>query len=777
MLPPNLMSDLLSSFSSSFESEAHVRQALRTLLSKIPNVTGAEITHGSQEVGKDLVFYSKDFLDQSQLHACVVKWKKIDGTTARTGAREVLIQVGQCFDTPHINTDGQEEYVSRVLVVSPHDCPPSTMNSIRGDLKQRAGQVKFLCGQHLMDKFGEHWPDFLLFGSSALNLYVASLTRNLLGKDPVQFLLKARQLLSGELDSLERRYVRQGFTKSLSFLELLSASQVLSRRSFSESLSASEVRQRQDQFKMLATLFRARAFDSADPQAIADALDGAADAIAKEWRASYEASIKAARANATFIAGPNSARVPLAGDYRKKNAVTLDEGEAILKRIEKDVALANQFVESCRDKPLDDKSSAFETYCSVEDLTREAPSIFRVVETCRAQVDRDRLLEEKNTHLLITAPAGFGKTSFCKIHAVKDALSLSEKKTDSVPVYVPLQSLATTESLDDSVFFDVPEIKSMLDSGDPSRFRWTFYLDGLDEIADRNQRAALVLAAQQLANHLPSAKIIMTSRNYISGPELLWLTRIDLAELNEGDVQELAQKWLGDGPLLDLFYQELIKSRVLRRLCAVPLLATLTLAVFKKDESLPRNKLTLYQTFTDLLCGGWDYVKGVNRDSRFGRQEKIRILTRLAGILHLNKQSRGNLRDLRRAVADVQPELLGSFERLLSEMLEDGLLQRTGGELAFSHLSFQEFLAAREFPDPSGERSNVLLMDFLRGDDWWREVIAFYVAGPQRPDEMERWIRKISERVQSNSFSDGSREQFLFDAIADANAGWKPSLI
>ena len=742
------MSDLLRNFSASFDSEAHVRQALRTLLSKMPNVSGAEITHGTLELGKDLVFYSKDFLDQDQLHACVVKWKKIDGTTARSGAREVLIQAGQCLDTPYINTTGEEESVTRVLVVSPHDCPPTTMNSIRGELRQRTGQVKFLCGQNLMDKFGEYWPDFLLFGSSALNLYVASLTKKLLGKDPVQFLLKAQQLLSGELDSLERRYVRQGFCKNLNTVEILLPSALLSAKAFSESLTSPEVRERQEIYRAMGTLFRSRMLSGssalADIDAIATVVEGAAEAIRKEWGDSYSSSIKVAHSNATFIAGPNSARVALAGDYRAKYGSLFEAAKGQLIQVEVEVRAANLFADQHKNKRLTYASPGFRSYSFIEDLMREVPSAFSVVNTYTTKLDRDELMSEERIHLLITAPAGYGKTSFCKIHAVKDALALSVNQTDSVPVYISLHSLATTVSLDESVFFDVPEIKTMLEAGDPARFRWTFYLDGLDEIAGADQRASLVAAARQLADRLVSAKLIITSRNYISGSELSWLTRVDLAELTQVDVQELALKWLGEGDLLALFHEELQKSRVLTRLCAVPLLATLTLAVFKKDESLPRNKVTLYQTFTDLLCGGWDYVKGVNRDSRFGRQEKIRILTRFAGILHLNKQSRGTERDLRRAVADVQPELTPSFERLLSEQLEDGLLQRTGAELVFSHLSFQEFLASREFADPSGDRSNILLADFLRGDDWWQ-----YTPGQGRSHTCHvgrgsvRWTRHV----------------------------------
>ena len=69
-------------------------------------------------------------------------------------------------------------------------------------------------------------------------------------------------------------------------------------------------------------------------------------------------------------------------------------------------------------------------------------------------------------------------------------------------------------------------------------------------------------------------------------------------------------------------------------LMRVPLLGTLIIAVFRKMQSLPANKVKLYEIFVDLMCGGWDVAKNVRRDTKFGSNAKLSILTRLAGHLH-----------------------------------------------------------------------------------------------------------------------------------------------
>jgi hypothetical protein len=65
----NLSVDLLNAF----KNEADLRDAIRILLGKMPGVRDVQMTHGVQELGKDIVFYAPDFMGNLQLHACVIK--------------------------------------------------------------------------------------------------------------------------------------------------------------------------------------------------------------------------------------------------------------------------------------------------------------------------------------------------------------------------------------------------------------------------------------------------------------------------------------------------------------------------------------------------------------------------------------------------------------------------------------------------------------------------------------------------------------------------------
>ena len=108
------------------------------------------------------------------------------------------------------------------------------------------------------------------------------------------------------------------------------------------------------------------------------------------------------------------------------------------------------------------------------------------------------------------------------------------------------------------------------------------------------------------------------------------------------------------------------------------------------------------------------------------------------------------------------------WEQFLQDVVEDGLLVRVGTALTFSHLSFQEFLAARDLRDPMGTRPKQALSWYFNGNDWWREVLSFYVTLSDRPGEIDEWLIKRAI-ASSTTVSDlEARVQHLRDALKAA---------
>jgi predicted NACHT family NTPase len=296
-----------------------------------------------------------------------------------------------------------------------------------------------------------------------------------------------------------------------------------------------------------------------------------------------------------------------------------------------------------------------------------------------------------------------------------------------------------------------------------SRAGWTLrlYLDGLDEVP--NQARQVEIANIAASGVSPKVQIIMTARDYVSGPWLSWLRRLEIQAFNEHEVRQLTEKWLdGDASGVSTFYQRLKRVSSLGALMKVPLLATLILAVYKHGhEGLPESRPRLYEMFVRLLAGGWDAAKNINRGSKFQSSTKLAVLSHLAGMLHGEKRRDCTADDVYSAIRERVSGLQIKTKEVLSELVIDGLLIPTGSFLSFPHLSFQEFLAAKDLVGLDPDRASLKLDAFLRGDDWWREVLIFYVSFHDRPVEMEEWIKsgvgralpkKSEEVVRSRAF-------------------------
>jgi hypothetical protein len=808
----------LHRFAEAFKSEDDLRKHLATLLTKMPRTQSVQITHGAQEYGKDIVFYAPDAFDNWRVNACVVKKNKISGAVDdNEGARTVFLQAEQALDTPFISGAGQEERVSKVFIISPHDCPQTTINSIQGKLKNHFGKVEFLCGGLLFEKFSKFWPEFVVFESSLLGTYVAALQQAFDQSDPINFLASQHNIFSSADKTIRSVYVKQGFKISLQQFDLLVESP-----NFSVLDTAGgplDIESLREQLVFLANLIQhTQVWESPDPIIVAKLvgslhelskdLKEAWDHIKKQrrnreqrerdllWRERDKARILNVKAHIAQTdkrhkevgkgqVGGGTAPETQESDVAQNRFSKLAKAEPVVKALEvlkafkTRVGRANGFVKFAVAGNIDLHSEEYLNYLRVREVARLAPEAFRKLSEVKHRHFPESLLNDIHGPTLITAPAGFGKTSFCRWNTLNDVQGLVDKSSNVIPIYVPLHQLATANvQTCEAAFFRNSEILELVSKALKAQRKVRIYLDGLDEVTTIDQQEKLMGLAAQLRAKYSSIQIVVTGRDYVGGPWLRWLSRVHLAELNDKQVEQLIANWLGDNKEeQSSFEKQLSRTRTLKPLMHVPLLGTLTIAVFKKMKSLPESKVKLYEVFVDLMCGGWDLAKNVRRETRFGSQAKLGVLTRLAGILHSNQKREATEEDIYTAVSQTMTSFLQQWRGLLDELIEDGLLVRMGlNSLAFSHLSFQEYLAASELTDPNGTRQQQIIKKFLSGEDWWREVLAFYVAMSKRPDETETWIRRATLDISSSkpTYDLSQRFEFLINALVSAWPAWTP---
>jgi nucleoside phosphorylase len=353
--------------------------------------------------------------------------------------------------------------------------------------------------------------------------------------------------------------------------------------------------------------------------------------------------------------------------------------------------------------------------------------------------------------MIIVGPAGSGKTSLCRMHAIQDVQNFSTGENSALPVYVDLNRYSY-DPLPPSLIKMIDG--RVVDAVSSRSIKVTFYLDGLDELGPPDKRDQFVKIIGRDIRQQRNTRIILTSQVMDDTIRTFGLPVYALADFDLVSLESLCRMWL-DAQHASRFMRALSAKPELLALARSPLFATLLILVFRSTGVLPENRALLYANFVGLFVGGWDLAKGVRRSSLFGPKVRLSIAKRAALTMHLRAMrscTEGELRDM--ASATITDEMLSrGWEALRAEIEQDGLLiSRSGGVYTFSHLSLQEFLAAQELlesGDPARLRS--IMDQYLSGNSWWQTILRFVIELGTDRQARYPWIAAEYKRIKSAS--------------------------
>ncbi len=309
--------------------------------------------------------------------------------------------------------------------------------------------------------------------------------------------------------------------------------------------------------------------------------------------------------------------------------------------------------------------------------------------------------------------------------------------------------------------------------------RVLFLIDGLDEIVDE-KRDDLLSWIGDFIDLYPESRYVISSRpaGYQSNFfQEMKFNEASLCEFNPSQIREYVFRWakaveIASGTPVEevekvcsqyatLLVDRAEKNPYVRRIATNPLLlSTLCLVQRYEGGDLPNRRVILYQRCVEGLLFHWDNKRALPPAllGSLPLERKMLLLRRLAFEMQLN------------GVAEIEGgEIEKSFQKSLVEVGENidpklilsnirdrsGLLmERRPWIYGFSHLTFQEYLAALSIINADYRSYDRLFLFSKRQDSQWAEVIILY-AGLAPKDSVENLIEELLNSGVPNSISLG----------------------
>jgi NACHT domain len=340
-----------------------------------------------------------------------------------------------------------------------------------------------------------------------------------------------------------------------------------------------------------------------------------------------------------------------------------------------------------------------------------------------------------------------------------------------LPIYVPLRRVASTrsilEDLGDGDLHILPEeviqeIPHGFFERRMSQGNCLVLLDGLDEVSDEATHELVANKIGHLTAQYPQNVYIVTCR--VAGWRGLLpdFNVLEAADLRREEIHKFVRGWhtaiiLGEErarvelqrstePVEVRWRQKLVEAqRVIddrsRRLIDAiddtpsvlsiatnPMLLSLICLVHMSRYLLPRGRARLYEYCVEFLLHDWQQNRGYV-SSGIGWQQQEAVLRSVAMALRLQGQSEltkeSLLALLDQCIKDEALSISGP-EELLGSLEASGLIvERSIGVFGFSHLTFQEFLVAKQI------RDDAKYLPFLisnSGKQGFREVLLLYAG-------------------------------------------------
>jgi energy-coupling factor transporter ATP-binding protein EcfA2 len=269
-------------------------------------------------------------------------------------------------------------------------------------------------------------------------------------------------------------------------------------------------------------------------------------------------------------------------------------------------------------------------------------------------------------------------------------------------------------------------------------------LDGLDEVADLEQRKQVVQWVDRQTTVHANNRFIVTSRPFgFRSTPLERMTVVEVHAFTHAQVERFVANWYLANEIMSAQRDDAGVRRDARRgaedllvrlrntqnladLAINPLLLTMIANVHRYSSSLPERRVELYREISTVFLGKRQAARGIVQD--LTPAQKQRVLQALAYALMTRQVREIALDDAVPLIRDTLERItLGLTGEQFLQQIEEGsglLIEREHQMYSFAHLTFQEYLAATHILEQRLEQELV----GRTSESWWHETIRLYAA-------------------------------------------------
>jgi len=434
--------------------------------------------------------------------------------------------------------------------------------------------------------------------------------------------------------------------------------------------------------------------------------------------------------------------------------------------------------------------------------------------------------------LVIFGKPGSGKTTLLQHIAMQWADG--HLVLDRIPIFISLKTFATDAGVKGDFNLEkqieaqwskaglLPaQISPLLQNGNVM-----VLLDGLDEVSSKDN-CELSHQIQKFADTYPQSTILITCRIAAQDYQFRGFTYVELANFDASQIATFARRWflamsqeqketatfsepssltltsqsVTSAELIGLakaeqFLQQLNHpaNKLIRDIATTPLLLHLTCLVFNEQETFPTKRAKLYQAGLDIMLVRWDRARGIQRDpgtANLSLPETLNLLSQIAFTFFEKGKTYFEKSEVLPIITDFlqtrsntsfdQEELWLTSETVLRLIsLQSGLLiERARDIYSFSHLTFQEYLTARNIAARCfKEKIDPLHQLASHTVDWrWNEVILLTLSLLPKADQLLQAMRKNIASIVAESNTLQYALQWANQQVETAPTQYKPSAV